>query len=412
MAADTSPSEVRPAGGFAALRDGYFARYLSTFLLSLTGMWVRVTAMGFLVYALTKDPLQLGIIQFLLVAPEIILGPVVAAYLDRLDRRRLLVAIQAVYVVSMGTVAVLVMTGVVQMWHLMVISVATGAAAAFDWPARMSLVPSLVPRDMLRSAVALNSTVFNGSRVIGPTIGGWMLGALGVAACFTTTAVFYVPFLIVLLLMPASRRPVAHISDRSPWADLADGLRYVWQHRPIRAMLTVDLVPVMIGMSYLTMAPAFASDILHDPERGLGLLLAANGIGAFVGALIATRLSVGGRRGLWVNSGVLAFGLMLVGFGQTGSIWLTLPTILVTGLTYACYSTLNDTLIQTMVEESYRGRVSTLYSMVWGLSPIGGLIAGALARWVGLQWSISLSGVIVILYMLYLWFGTPLRHVD
>ena len=406
---DITPSRQ---GGFAALRDPFFAKYISTYALSMTGLMVRVTAMGYLVYDLTGDPFLLGVMSFAQIAPEIIFGPVAAALLDRLDRRKLLIIIQIIYVIGMLTLVALIGLHVVQFWHLVVIGTVMGTAASFDWPARMALVPTLVDRPLLQSAVAINAATFNGARVVGPSLGGWLIGLVGVMWCFGLYAVALLPFIAMLTVMPLHRRPVTRTSGGSAWSELGEGYRYIWEHKPIRAMLTVDIVPIMLGMSYITMAPAIAQDVLGMGSEGLGYLLSGNGIGSLLGTLLVARMSGMRHRGMVVTIGVGLFGIALVAFGLTSSVALSLGMIVVVGLIYGTYSTMNDTLIQTTVDDAYRGRVSATYSMIWGLSPVGGLIAGTLAKFVGVQWAIAICGLLVLAYVPYLWFLTPLRTVD
>ncbi len=394
------------------MRDPFFAKYISTYALSMTGLMVRATAMGYLVYDLTGDPFKLGVMSFAQVAPEIIFGPVAAAVLDRLDRRKLLITIQIIYVIGMLALVALLATDTVQFWHLVVIGTVMGTAASFDWPARMALVPTLVDRPLLQSAVAINAATFNGARVIGPSLAGWLIGLVGVMWCFGLYAAALLPFIAMLVVMPRNRRPVAHTSGESAWSELREGYRYIWEHKPIRAMLTVDIVPIMLGMSYLAMAPAIAHDVLKMGSEGLGYLLSGSGIGSLLGTLLVARMSGMQRRGMVVVIGVGLFGIALVAFGLTSSVILSLSLIVVVGLIYGTYSTMNDTLIQSTVEDAYRGRVSATYSMIWGLSPVGGLIAGSLAKFVGVQWAIAICGLLVLAYVPYLWFLTPLRKVD
>ncbi|MCO5229462.1 MAG: MFS transporter, partial [Thermomicrobiales bacterium] len=188
--------------------------------------------------------------------------------------------------------------------------------------------------------------------------------------------------------------------------------RYIWEHKPIRAMLTVDIVSIMLGMSYVTMAPAFAREVLDMGSEGLGYLLSGNGVGSFLGTLLVARMSGMRGRGMVVVLGVGLFGLSLIAFGLTSTLVTSVGMIVVVGLIFGTYGTMNDTLIQSTVDDEYRGRVSATYSMLFGLSPIGGLIAGVIANFVGVQWAIAICGMLVLAYVPYLWFGTPLRHVD
>jgi MFS family permease len=417
--ADAHPADAEPyhrdtrSGAFASLTEPLFGRYWAALVLSMTGTWVRITAMGYLVYDLTGDPFKLGLISFAQAAPELIFGPVAGAYLDRVDRRKVLLGVQATYVAMMVLLTTLIVSGTVAYWHLLAIALIVGTAVAFDWPARLSIVPALVQRRHLQSAVALNAAAFNGSRVVGPTIGGWLIGGVGMAFAFGFTAVAALPFALVLLTMAAIRPQIStHDEPEGAWSSLVDGYRYIWHHRSLRALLSVDIIPIALGMSYSTMAPAIARDVLGMGSEGLGLLLTANGVGSLTGTLLVAFLSGVRLRGRIVVVGVAGFGALLIVFGLSGSLWLSIPTIVMLGLVYATYSTMNDTLIQTNVDNAYRGRVMAAYSMFWGLSPIGGLLAGFLATYVGVQWAVAINGVLVLVYVPYLWFGTPMRAID
>ncbi|MGC4189840.1 MAG: MFS transporter [Thermomicrobiales bacterium] len=417
--ASTEPEEpVRRRGPFSALEVPAFARYWYTLCLSMTGTWVRITAMGVLVYDLTGDEFKLGLISFLQAIPELLVGPVAGAYLDRVDRRKVVIAVQVTMITLMTTVTMLIATDSIQFWHLAIVALVMGIVTGFDWPARLAMAPTLVDRSRLQSAVAINSAAFNGARVLGPTLAGWMIGALGIAFCFGFTAAAAVPFLIVLFTLTTAmmRRP-APLDEtakpaESPFATLIEGYRYIWRTPKIRALLSVDIVPIALGMAYSTMAPAIAKDVLHLPDGGLGWLLTANGIGALSGTLLVAMLSGVRHRGRIVIAGIALFATMLIVFGLSNSLWISLPAMLLLGLVFSTYGTMNDTLVQTNIDESYRGRIVAVQTMLWGLTPIGGLLAGTLADAFNVQWAVAINGFLVLCYVPYLWFGTPVRHVD
>jgi len=410
------PERQERRGAFSALEVPSFARYWTTLCLSMTGTWVRITAMGVLVYDLTGDPFKLGLISFAQAAPELIVGPIAGAYLDRVDRRKVLVAIQLIFMSMMLLITTLIVTDTIAFWHLMVIAVVIGTTTGFDWPARLALAPTLVDRSRLQSAVAINAAAFNGARVLGPTLGGWMIGAAGLAFCFGFTAISALPFALILLTLTTIRRPTTvdapEHGTKSPFKTLMEGYKYIWRTPDIRGLLSVDIVPIALGMSYSTMAPAIAKDVLLLPEGGLGWLLAANGVGSLVGTLVVAFFSGVRGRGRLVIFGIGAFGLMQVVFGLSGTIWISMPAILMLGLVNSTYGTLNDTLVQTNIDESFRGRIVAVQTMLWGLTPIGGLLAGVLAGMFNVQWAVAINGMLVLLYVPYLWLRTPVRHVQ
>lgn len=408
----TTP-EPKP-GAFEALKNAFFARYVSAMALSLMGGWVRITALGYLVYDLTEDPFKLGLIGVVQGVPQLVFGPLAGAFLDRLDRRKVLIVVQNIVLLTMTLLSWLILTERVTFAWLVAISIVLGAVSSFDWAARLSILPLLVTRRELPSAVAINSAAFNGARVIGPALAGWIIALVGLAASFILSGVSTVPFTLVLIGMAAliPTTPSAATATQKPFATLIDGYKYIWQHEKIRTMIFIDLIPIIIGMSYITMTPAIARDILNLGPEGLGLLMTASGIGSLAGTLLVTRLNMLPKRGLMVLGGMAFFGILIMVYGLSSSFLLSLIAITLVGFGYATASTMNDTLIQLNVDEQFRGRVMAAYTTIWGLSPAGGLLAGALANVVGLQWAVAMNGLLVLAYVVYLWIWTPMRRID
>ncbi len=306
---DTTPPE-KP-GAFAALRDRNFARYWTTLAVSLTGGWVRVTAMGFLVYEITGDPFKLAMVNVAMAGPQLLGNIVAGNILDHVDRRRVLVFVQIAYMVAMAVLVALVLAGSVAYWHLIALSVLIGVAVGFDWPARLSLVPSLVTEDRLQSAIALNASAFNGARIIGPSLGGWLIAGVGTAAAFGVTLVAALPYALILLGLTLVR-PQVKRSRGNVLELMKEGYGYIWRHGEIRSLMSVEIVPIALGMSYVTLAPAVASDVLDVGSRGLGAMLAAVGVGALTGSvLVAARASIR-HRGRLVIAGVGIFGALSI----------------------------------------------------------------------------------------------------
>jgi MFS family permease len=350
--------------------------------------------------------------SFAQAVPELVAGPIAGAYLDRIDRRKVIVATQALAITATAVLTLLVMTDVVRFWQLLAIGAVLGVVSGFDWPARLALVPSLVPRRELQSAIALNMAGFNGARIVGPTLAGWVITGLGIAACFTFTTVAIVPMLLIVMSLTIVRPPMAPPPEAAhPLTMLAGGYRYIWRTPVIRGLLSVDIIPIALGMSYSTMAPAIARDVLGLPEGGLGWLLGMVGAGSLAGTVLVALLTNWDHRGRLVIGAVAAFGIAVATFGLSSTAWLTFPVAFLLGMLWALYSTMGDTLVQTNVDESYRGRVVSVQSMFWGLSPIGGLLAGALAAWIDVQWAVAINGFLILLYVPYLWFGTPVRSL-
>lgn len=401
------------SGAWSAFESRPFLLFWLSLAISLTGVWVRITAQGWLVYDLTDDRFLLGVVSFCQAAPVLIFSPIAGALIDRVDRRKVLIAVQLTVATAMFILATLTVTDRVQVWHIMVIAAIAGSASAFDWPARMSMVPSLVSRDQLQSAVALNSAAFNASRILGPIVGGILIGLVGAGVCFYLNAFTYLPFVVVLVGMAVDQTlPRTPKREGSARAELMDGYRYIWRTPQIRGLLSIDIIPLAFGITYLTLAPAFAKDILHMGGGGLGVLQAANGIGALLGTIAVASLGGIRRRGQIVICGVGLFGFLVMLFGMSRNVYLSVALILCIGLVVATYGTLNDTLVQTLVDEGFRGRVLAVYSMFWGLTPIGSLEAGLIGKNFGIGAALVLNGFLVILYVPVLLFRTPVREID
>ncbi len=401
----------RSGGAFVALRDRNFARYWTTLALSLTGTWVRITAMGYLVYDLTGDPFRLAMINVAMAAPQFF-GTIIAGnILDQVDRRRVLVGVQITYMAMMAILTALVITGAVEYWHLVGISIITGIATGFDWPARLSLVPSLVPEERLQSAVALNASAFNSARILGPVIGGGLIASLGLAVSFGFTLAAAVPYAIILLGLTIVR-PQVQRPRGNALAMMREGYGYIWRHRDIRSLMSVEIVPIALGMTYVMLAPAVASDILNVGSQGLGIMLAAVGVGSLLGSIAVATLANMRHRGRLLVIAVSLFGALFIIFAMSTSIWISVPIMFLMGLTTALYSTVKETLIQMLVDDAYRGRVMATNSMFWSFTPVGSLLAGGLATVFGLQVALAINGALVLLYAPFLWFRTPVRSID
>lgn len=411
---DLSTSSGQPPvnrGALYALQSRPFLLFWSTIILSLTGVWVRITAQGWLVYDLTSNEFLLGLVSFCQAAPVLIAAPIAGAILDRVNRRVVLLVVQVIVASAMLVLATLVATGRVQVWQIMVIAVIVGTASGFDWPARLSLLPSLVNREQLQSAVALNASAFNTARVVGPAVSGLLIAAVGVAACFYLNAAMYVPFILVLATLSIDTAiPMPELRGNAV-EGLLEGYRYIWRTPKIRGLLSVDIIPLMFGISYFTLAPAIARDVLGLSSSGLGVLLAANGIGHLIGTVVVASQGSRRGRGRIVVTGVAAFAILVILFALSTNPVLSGALILCIGFVSSLYGTMNDTLLQTNVDEAYRGRVMAVYSMFWGLTPIGSLEAGLLANFVGVQKALALNGLIILVYAPLLWKFSPVRRI-
>jgi MFS family permease len=322
--------------------------------------------------------------------------------------------VQLLIVAVMAVTAFLIGNGQITYPLLLVIAVTLGSLITFDWPVRLALIPALVDRPVLQNAIALNTTMFNISKVFGPTLAGWLIALVGMTWAFGVTALLMVPFPLVLLTIPRLKQlaPAASGQDGSRFSQLIAGYRYIGRTPRIAALMLMNLVPVVLGMSYITMAPAYVSDVLKMDAATLGYLLAINGIGSVLGTFSIARYTLMRHRGTWILRVLVAFAVFLIAFGLTSNVWGAYAMIFLLGFTYGFVAALNDTLIQLLVDESYRGRVMSVYAMITGVSPAGALLAGWLATYIGIQWALAIIGMLVLVYVPFLWFRTELRSID
>jgi MFS family permease len=377
-----------------ALESYNFRLFFGGQSVSLVGTWITRVATSWLVYRLTGSVLLLGIVGFCGQIPTLLLAPFAGVLVDRWDRHRILVVTQALSLVQSAALAVLTLGGWITVVHILVLQVAQGIINAFDTPARQAFVSEMVEdRADLPNAIALNSSMVNASRIIGPSIGGLIIGAVGEGWCFALDAVSYVAVIASLLAMrrETRERPPATTRLRE---ELATGFRYVTRFMPVRsALLLLSMVSIM-GMPYTVLMPAISANVLHGGPHTLGFLMTASGAGALCGALyLASRRSVLGLgRVMAVSASV--FGLGLAAFSFSRTLWLSLLLLPVVGGGMMITMAATNTIIQTIVQEELRGRVMAFYTMAFlGTAPIGSLVAGVAADRIGPQRTILLGGL-------------------
>jgi MFS family permease len=375
--------------------------------ISLVGTWITRVATSWLVYRLTGSELLLGVVGFAGQIPTLLLGPISGVVVDRHNRHRILMWTQAGSLVQSALLAVLTLLDVITVPQLLVLQVFQGVINAFDTPARQALVVEMVTdRADVPNAIALNSSMVNGSRVIGPAIGGVIIAAVGEGWCFAIDALSYVGVLISLALMrlvPRSRTaPGLPLLD-----DLRSGFRYVRESVPIRSGLILLAVVSTAGVPYTVLMPAVVAQTLGGGPDLLGWLMGASGVGALSGALyLASRETVVGL-GRVILVGALAFGIGLVAFSVTRSVWLAAPLLAFAGAGFIIQAASTNTIIQTIVDEQFRGRVMAFYTMAFfGSVPVGSLISGIVATYIGAPTTIRLGGFVCI--AAGLWFATRL----
>jgi MFS family permease len=391
------------------LRHRNFQLFFSGQMISLTGTWMQSVAQAWLVYRLTKSPLLLGSVGFASQIPVFLIAPLGGITADRTNRQRLVIATQISSMILAGILAWLTLSGRVEVWHIFVLASLLGVVNAFDIPGRQSFLIDMVGKEDLMNAIALNSSMFNGARVIGPAVAGILVARIGEGWCFAANAISYVAVIIGLLMMNVHSAPRS--SDHSPIEDIIEGFRWVSQTRIIRALLLLIGLVSLVGMPYTVLMPVFADKILHGGARGLGILMGATGVGALFGALTLAA-KTGGVKGLgrWVTITCASLGISLVCFSFSTSFWLSAALLLPAGYSMMLQMACSNTLIQTMVPDQLRGRVMSLYSMMFmGMAPFGAFFGGALAHRFGAPITVAVGGVACVLGAI--WFGRALPHL-
>ena len=374
--------------------------------MSLIGTWMQTTAMAWLVNRMTAppgehpvgDPFWLTMVVFANQIPGLLLGPVSGVVTDRFRRRPILYATQTLMMLQAAALAWLAYTGAIQIWHLLTLGAFLGVVSTFDVTARQAFLTHMVGgKDDLANAIALNSSLFNGARLVGPALAGLLLGlGLSEGTCFLLNALSYVAVLYGLWAMRLHEvRPAAVTRG---WSNLVEGARYTFGSRPIRAILLLVAVVSLVATPYAALLPIFAVHNLQGGPGMLGLLTTAGGVGALAGALyMAARKSVLGL-GRVIALAPAALGAGLIAFAFSTTVWLSLPALAVVGFSVMLQMASSNTILQTIVDEDKRGRVMSFYATAFlGLAPVGALSAGALAEAIGPEATVAGGGVICVL---------------
>jgi MFS family permease len=382
---------------FRALRYPNYRLYFMGQGISLIGSWMQSVAMGWLVYRITRSAFLLGVVGFASQIPSFFLGPLAGVLVDRWNRHRMLIVIQTLFMVQAFILAFLVLSKTVTVWQLIGLSAVVGLVNAFDMPTRQSFVIQMVgSKKDLGNAIALNSMMFNGARLIGPSIAGLVIAVAGEGICFLINAVSFLAVIASLFAMKNIPRQPA-IKKSHVLRDLRNGISYAFGFVPIRSILFLIALVSLMGMSYTVLMPVFAKEILHGGPHTLGFLMGATGVGALAGAFfLASRKSAAGlERIIPVAAGI--FGIGLTALSRSLSFPLSLALMAVIGFGMMANMVSCNTLIQMLVDDDKRGRVMSLYSVAFmGIAPFGSLLAGSLASRIGAPNSVLIGGVICI----------------
>jgi MFS family permease len=353
-------------------------------------------AQDWLVYRLTGSSLLLGTVAFVSQIPIFLLAPVAGIVADRWNRHRIVIATQSASMVLALTLATLTLTGRIRVWEIMVLASLLGVVNAFDIPARQAFLIDMVGREDLLNAIALNSSMFNSARIIGPAIAGILVASVGEGWCFFANGISYIAVITGLLLMKLKKRAELQ-KHGSPIENMIEGFRFARHTAPVRALLLLIGFVSLAAMPYTVLMPIFAGRILHGGARELGMLMGATGIGALLGALtLASKSNVSGL-GKWVWMAATGFGTSLILFTLSRHLWLSLLLLMPTGFGMMVQMGATNTLLQVMVPDRLRGRVMSLYSMMFiGMGPIGALLGGAIATRIGAPMTVAIGGIVCL----------------
>ncbi len=403
-------SESRWMAAGRALRHRNFQLFFGGQLISLIGTWMQTVAQSWLVYRLTGSGLLLGSVGFASQIPVFLVAPAGGIAADRLNRQRIVIATQTLSMLLAFVLAALTLTHKVQVWHIFVLAALLGVVNAFDIPGRQAFLVDMVGKDDLMNAIALNSSMFNGARVIGPAVAGILVARFGEGWCFFANGVSYLAVIAGLILMKITAAVKAS-AKLPPLEHLKEGFQFVRHTAPIRALLMLLGVVSVTGMPYVVLMPIFAAKVLHGGGQQfasligshdlgavrLGILMGATGVGALLGALtLAARSGIKGL-GRWVAVCCGGFGVSLVLFAFSTSFWISVLLLLPVGYFVMLQMASSNTLIQVMVPDELRGRTMAVYSMMFmGMAPIGALLGGALSDRLGAPITVAIGGVVAV----------------
>ena len=394
-----------------SLRHRNFRLFAAGQLISMTGTWVQLVAQSWLIYRLTGRATLLGLVGFAGNFPIFLLAPIGGALADRFERRRIIVVTQAISMVLAFVLAGLTLGGVVREWHIVALAAGLGIIHAFDIPARQSFLVEMVGRDDLINAIGLNSSLFNGARMIGPAVAGVLVAAVGEGWCFFINAISFAAVLVALLAIRVP--PFQAPAKTSTLSRIREGFAFAVHERPVRALLVMLSFLSLVGMPFMVLMPVFADRVLFGGPAAYGILMSAAGMGALAGAIaLASKRDVRGLGG-WVARAAIGFGALLAVFSLSRSMWLSVLLLLPIGFSMMVQISSSNTLIQTMVPDALRGRVMSVYSMMFmGMAPLGALLSGWSADRIGAPRTVLIGGTACVIAAAIFRWSLPRLRAD
>ncbi len=382
--------------GLGALAHRNFRLFFIGQGISLVGTWMQNVGEGWLILTLTNSPFYVGLTAALSSLGVLLFSLYAGVIADRADKRRFIIFMQLAFMLEALTVAILVWTHVVAVWQVLLLATILGIASGFDIPMRQSFIVEMVGKDDLMNAIALNSSLFNGARVIGPAIAGFLIGAVGIAWCYFLNSVSYIAVIAGLLMMRLPPRP-PRPQTASAWTGFREVLSYLRGDRRLRVLMMLTAILSVFGFPYISMMPVFARDVLHRGATGYGALTSSIGVGAVIGALgVALTSGRIRRRGRLMLIGGTAFGVLLILFAASRALALAMALLALAGCAMIVNNSITNTMLQTTAPDHLRGRIMGFYSFVFvGMAPFGAFLFGVVAEHVGVPVTLASGGAIV-----------------
>lgn len=393
-----SPSQPRKKfDAFRALRHRNYRLYFCGQLISLAGTWMQSAAQAWLVLKLTNSSMMLGVVSFAQFMPILLVGLFAGVFVDRVDRRRMIIITQTLLMMSAFALAALTWSGTVRVGYVIALAAFNGTISSFDMPGRQAFLVEMVGYEDLANAIALSSMMFNGARMIGPAVAGLTIAWLGIGTCFFLNGISFLAVIWSLLQMDVVPRVIAAAPTRV-FKQLHEGLLYVWRHRPIFYQMVLAGVTNGFGYQYLVLVPLFARNVLHGDARAYGFLVAIQGLGSVLGAAtLASRVTTRGIRNNLI-AGLFISGVGIVVFGMSDWMALSLVAQFAIGAGLTNFRASNNTLVQLFVSDDLRGRVMSTYQLAnVGMTPLGALEVGYMGSHAGPRNAVVLCGIVTIL---------------
>ncbi|HOW27552.1 MAG TPA: MFS transporter [Elusimicrobiota bacterium] len=382
---------------FRAFKSRNYRLFYAGQTVSLLGTWMQSVAVGWMAYRLSNSSLWLGLIGFASQLPSLLVMPFAGVLSDRLDRRRMLFITQTAFMLQATALAALYYAHALSLWYMVALSLLLGVINAFDIPIRQSFVVEIIDdKEDIGNAIALNSSMVNGSRLVGPALAGFLIAWYDEGICFLVNAVSFVAVMISLILMRV--RPIQGRTDgQSVWQGLRDGVRYVFGHKSMRYIIFLLALASFVGMPYTVLLPIFARDVLGGGPHTLGILMGASGLGALAGSLF-----LASRKGTthWARIifvAAMIFGMMLIAFSWSRRFWVSILLIVGAGFGMMVHMAMSNTVLQSLSDDEMRGRVISFYAMAFiGMTPFGSLLGGFLSDLWGASLTLTFAGVLCL----------------